>query len=294
MSQNLSWGSARNSLSGFLHEVYTGLDRGELFVAHQPVVDVRRGRSTASRRWCAGPTRATGCSVPTRSCRFWRAWVICRRSAGSCSVTRAAALRRGLRSAAPTRVSASTCRSAYSASRASCTTSTRPWRTAGWTRGAWWSRSPRPGSVPDVLAAQAACRHLRARSIAIALDDVGTGEYDVARVALLDVDELKLDRSMVRALPGDTHQLAIVGQVLDAAATAGLQVTVEGVETLDQLRAVRSVGGRLVQGFLFGRPRVLDGAEHVRVLDRRCRELLDTQPAPRRPVAAASVAPALV
>ena len=93
----------------------------------------------------------------------------------------------------------------------------------------------------------------------------------MARLALLDVDEVKLDRSVVRALPGDTQQLAAVGQVLDAAAAAGLHVTVEGVETPDQLRAIRSVGGRLVQGFLFGRPRVLDGAEHVRVLDRRCR-----------------------
>ena len=42
MADILSSRSARSSLTGFLHEVYTGLDRGELFVVHQPVVDVER------------------------------------------------------------------------------------------------------------------------------------------------------------------------------------------------------------------------------------------------------------
>ena len=88
----------------------------------------------------------------------------------------------------------------------------------------------------------------------------------MARLALLDVDEVKLDRSVVRTLPGDTRRIAAVGQVLEAATAAALDVTVKGVETPDQLHAIRSVGGRLVQGFLFGRPRVLDGAEHVRML----------------------------
>jgi EAL domain-containing protein (putative c-di-GMP-specific phosphodiesterase class I) len=283
MSHILSSGTARSSLTGFLHEVYTGLDRGELFVVHQPVVDVERHRLDGFEALVRWAHPRDGLLGPD-------AFVPLLESSGHLQALTRFVLRAACRTAASWPALGGTHprvrvnvpvgllgdpRLLHDIDGALEDTGLDPARLV--------VEVTETGILPDVLAAQVACRDLRARGIAVALDDVGTGDCDAARLALLDVDEVKLDRSMVRGLPGDTARLADVAQVLAAAAAAGLQVTVEGIERPDQLSAVRAVGGRLLQGFYFGRPRVLEGAEHVRVLDRRCRTLLDARPDARRP-----------
>ena len=80
----------------------------------------------------------------------------------------------------------------------------------------------------------------------------------------LPVDQIKIDRSFVTALPDDTTSLAVVRGVLALARELDLDVVAEGVEQPEQLRALREAGCRLVQGYLLGRPssdRPLAGAQ---------------------------------
>lgn len=95
---------------------------------------------------------------------------------------------------------------------------------------------------------------LRQMGLRIALDDFGTGFSTLAWLQALPVDQVKIDRSFVMRLPDDAASLAVVRGVVALAEEIGLDVVAEGVETAEQLAALRSAGCRHVQGYLLGRP----------------------------------------
>lgn len=73
-------------------------------------------------------------------------------------------------------------------------------------------------------------------------------------LADLPVDYLKLDIELVRNLAQRRTALTIVKSVVALAAALGQSVVAEGVETLEEYRAVRGCGIRLMQGYLFAKP----------------------------------------
>jgi len=95
---------------------------------------------------------------------------------------------------------------------------------------------------------------LRQLGVRISLDDFGTGFSTLAWLQTLPVDQIKIDRSFTMELP-DPRALALVKGVLALARELGIEVIAEGVETAEQLRALRDAGCFLVQGYLLGRPR---------------------------------------
>jgi EAL domain-containing protein (putative c-di-GMP-specific phosphodiesterase class I) len=96
---------------------------------------------------------------------------------------------------------------------------------------------------------------LRELGIGIVLDDFGTGYSSLGYLNRFELDALKLDRSFVSGLGADGDgDAAIVTAVVRLARSLGLELVVEGVETLGQLQTLRRLGCRLVQGFLFARP----------------------------------------
>jgi diguanylate cyclase (GGDEF)-like protein len=94
---------------------------------------------------------------------------------------------------------------------------------------------------------------LRQLGVRISLDDFGTGFSTLAWLRTLPVDQIKIDRSFTMDLPG-ARALALVKGVLALARELGIEVIAEGVETIDQLDALRDAGCLLVQGYLLGRP----------------------------------------
>jgi len=94
---------------------------------------------------------------------------------------------------------------------------------------------------------------LRQLGVRISLDDFGTGFSTLAWLRTLPVDQIKIDRSFTMDLP-DARALALVKGVLALAHELGIEVIAEGVETVDQLDALRDAGCLLVQGYLLGRP----------------------------------------
>ena len=96
----------------------------------------------------------------------------------------------------------------------------------------------------------------------VAIDDFGTGYSSLARLRQLPVDTLKIDRSFVTDL--DTNEgLAIIGAIFALSRAAQLTTIAEGVETDEQLSALRMLGCDQVQGYLLARPMT---AERLREL----------------------------
>lgn len=95
---------------------------------------------------------------------------------------------------------------------------------------------------------------LKGLGIAIAIDDFGTGYSSLGYLKRFPIDALKIDRSFVDQLDLNPENRAIVKAVVTLAHTLNLSVTGEGIETLDQLEHLQSLGCERGQGFFFARP----------------------------------------
>ena len=95
---------------------------------------------------------------------------------------------------------------------------------------------------------------LRAIGIRISMDDFGTGYSSLSYLRSFPFDKIKIDRSFMRDLDSRRDSLAIIKAVIGLGHSLGMSTTAEGVETEEQLRAVREQGCNEVQGFLFSPP----------------------------------------
>jgi len=94
----------------------------------------------------------------------------------------------------------------------------------------------------------------RVAGVRLVVDDFGTGYSSLSSLRRLPVDKLKIDRSFVRGVAGDEIDAALVSGILSIAQALALEVTVEGVETTAQLVRLQTLGCRMGQGHLVGRP----------------------------------------
>ena len=116
--------------------------------------------------------------------------------------------------------------------------------------------------MADSLEVGGRLARLRAAGIRIAIDDFGTGYSSLAYLASLPLDAIKIDRAMIADIVGGSRDRIIVKAMIRLARELGLQVIVEGVENLAQLRLLEEWGCDLYQGFLGAAP--LDEAELAR------------------------------
>ena len=94
-------------------------------------------------------------------------------------------------------------------------------------------------------------RRLKALGVRIALDDFGTGYSSLSYLRDMEVDVLKIDQSFVRKLPGSVQDGTIVAAIIAMAVQFRVQVVAEGIETPEQLEALRRMQCAEGQGFLF-------------------------------------------
>ncbi|HET9353562.1 MAG TPA: EAL domain-containing protein [Sphingomicrobium sp.] len=116
--------------------------------------------------------------------------------------------------------------------------------------------------VEDSLEVAGRLARLRVAGIRIAIDDFGTGYSSLAYLASLPLDAIKIDRAMIADIVGGSRDRIVVKAMISLARELGLQVIVEGVESLAQLRLLEEWGCDLYQGFLGSAP--LDEAELAR------------------------------
>jgi diguanylate cyclase (GGDEF)-like protein len=100
----------------------------------------------------------------------------------------------------------------------------------------------------------ATLHRLRALGVRIALDDFGTGYSSLGYLRSFPFDKIKIDRTFVGDLITNRDSRVIVSAIIGLGIGLGMKVTAEGVETAEQLAALRDEGCAQVQGDLLSRP----------------------------------------
>ena len=99
-----------------------------------------------------------------------------------------------------------------------------------------------------------ALRELSAAGVRIAIDDFGTGYSSLDHLREMPADILKIDRSFVAGMAANSPDSALVAAAIAMDRALDMQVVAEGIETTDQVADLRELACPLGQGYLFARP----------------------------------------
>jgi len=108
--------------------------------------------------------------------------------------------------------------------------------------------------IRDFSQVRSATETLRSLGCGISLDDFGTGFSSLTHLHALPLTKIKVDRSFVTDLNKNPASYKIVKSLLALSRDMGLDCIVEGVETIDELAILRTLGDLTVQGYLYSRP----------------------------------------
>lgn len=87
------------------------------------------------------------------------------------------------------------------------------------------------------------------------MDDFGTGFSNLQRLAILPVDFLKIDRSLVAVMEMDeTKREALLTTACSIAKNLGFKIIAEGMEQQDETKLLKSLGCEYAQGFYYAKP----------------------------------------
>ncbi|MCM1282717.1 MAG: EAL domain-containing protein [Muribaculaceae bacterium] len=116
-------------------------------------------------------------------------------------------------------------------------------------------------AIDDMDCMKRILSEIRDLGVRVALDDFGTGYSSLNHIREMPLDVIKIDRCFVEHLGEDDFSDAFVKMVAELAATIGVKVCVEGVETEKQLAVLSHMHIGMVQGYYFGKPMKLEEFE---------------------------------
>jgi diguanylate cyclase len=117
------------------------------------------------------------------------------------------------------------------------------------------------GEDPQTLQTMEA---LHTAGVGVAIDDFGTGCSSLGYVRRKFVDVIKIDRSLITGLDSDPQQRRVAAALLAVVDAFGLTAVAEGVQTEAEAAALRELGCRYGQGYLWGRPLPADAVAAFR------------------------------
>ena len=102
-------------------------------------------------------------------------------------------------------------------------------------------------------------RIMHEHGIRVSLDDFGTGYSSLKMFGTLDIDVVKLDKSLFDSIrPEDKKSRVILKSIASMIDQIDITTIAEGIETDEQLMLVHEIGGHVVQGFIFDKPLMHD------------------------------------
>jgi len=90
--------------------------------------------------------------------------------------------------------------------------------------------------------------------IKLSIDDFGTGYSNLSNLRRFPIDKLKIDQSFIRNIEREPVNIDIVNAIVALGKSMSMELVAEGVETLNELAIVQSMGCQLVQGDLYSKP----------------------------------------
>jgi EAL domain-containing protein (putative c-di-GMP-specific phosphodiesterase class I) len=109
--------------------------------------------------------------------------------------------------------------------------------------------------LSDSEAIMAELRALKTMGVAIVMDDFGTGYSSLSYLWRFPFDKIKIDGGFMRAFDGSGREAeTVVKTIIALGRELHMRVTVEGIETAEQLAFLHGADGDQAQGFHFGRP----------------------------------------
>lgn len=97
-------------------------------------------------------------------------------------------------------------------------------------------------------------RELRAAGFLCSIDDFGTGYSSYNILKALEMDELKMDKFFLDEGTSPQRDQLIIESVIDISKKLEVKVTQEGVETIEQLKLLKKLGCKVIQGYFFAKP----------------------------------------
>jgi diguanylate cyclase (GGDEF)-like protein len=108
--------------------------------------------------------------------------------------------------------------------------------------------------IRDADASLAALQDLRSMGVRLALDDFGTGYSSLSYLKALPLDIIKIAKPFVEDMARGRPESSFVRMIIDLAHALELRVVAEGIESEQELKALRDLGCELGQGFYLARP----------------------------------------
>ncbi len=139
-------------------------------------------------------------------------------------------------------------------------------------------------SVKLTEEATATLKRLKGLGASIALDDFGTGYASMSYLRSFPFDKIKIDQSFVRGMMESSDSRAIIKATIGLANDLKMSTTAEGVETEEQLKALRLAGASQAQGYLIAKPMTREAIAAI-IGDARAQPATQDEPFPARAVA---------
>lgn len=108
--------------------------------------------------------------------------------------------------------------------------------------------------VQDIGHLRSIVEHYKLQGFKTAIDDFGAGYAGLNLLAEVQTDLAKLDMALVRAIDKDPRRQIIAKTAVNLCRDLDIQLIAEGIETYDELSALRDLGVELIQGFYLARP----------------------------------------
>jgi EAL domain-containing protein (putative c-di-GMP-specific phosphodiesterase class I) len=134
------------------------------------------------------------------------------------------------------------------------TTVTNALATTGINPAQLWLEVTESVMITEPAQALAALRRLNSLGVRIAIDDFGTGYSSLSLLQQFPIQCIKIDRAFVQNITNDAGTQTMVRTIIAMAESMGADVVAEGIETPQQLEALRSLACHRAQGYLISHP----------------------------------------
>lgn len=111
-------------------------------------------------------------------------------------------------------------------------------------------------------------KKIKDTGVNFSIDDFGTGYSSLSYFTNFPIDILKIDRSFIRNMLIDENAHTIITIIIEMAKAMDLKIVAEGVETKEQLEALKSLGCTYYQGYLMSKPELPEECEKILIKDK--------------------------